>query len=170
MGGLLETTPGSFFGTTENGAAANGGGTVFHLIVPPAPRFQAYGRSGNSFMLSWSTVTNQTYQLQYKTNLTQGSWNNLGAAIPCTNSTSTVYDPLVPGPGRVAPYRATALSLCTGRFNRHQFRVPIILPPVFRPAGRPQLRRPGQGLQAFRSAATERRISAGFPLRDAKAQ
>jgi uncharacterized repeat protein (TIGR03803 family) len=107
VAGLLETAPGSFLGTTSDGAAANGGGTVFRLIVPPAPRFMAYGRSGNSFMLSWSTVTNQKYQLQYKTDLTQGIWNNLGVAIPCTNSTSTVYDPLVPGPGRV--YRVEQL-------------------------------------------------------------
>jgi len=105
VAGLVETTPGSFLGTTLDGAAANGGGTVFHLIAPPS--FQTFGRVGSSFMLTWTTTTNEVYQLQYKTNLNQGTWSNLGAAIPCTNSTSTVFDPLVPGPGKL--YRVEQL-------------------------------------------------------------
>jgi len=45
-------------------------------VTPPV--FQNLVRSGNSIILNWSAVAGQTNQLQYKTNLNQPDWLNLG--------------------------------------------------------------------------------------------
>jgi uncharacterized repeat protein (TIGR03803 family) len=99
LGGLMEATPGSFFGTTYLSPENGNGGTIFHWTVPSPPQFLASGLSGHSYMLRFSTVTGQVYQVQYKSDINQSGWSNLGLSIPCTNSSSTVYDPMVPGSG-----------------------------------------------------------------------
>jgi hypothetical protein len=54
--------------------------------------FNTVAASGGSINLSWNSVPNQVYQLQFTTNLTSGSWLNLGNAITATNSTVTTTD------------------------------------------------------------------------------
>ncbi len=51
----------------------------------------ASGPTGG-MVLSWNTVVGQSYQVQYKTNLGQGSWNNLGGPVVSTNGTMVVSD------------------------------------------------------------------------------
>jgi len=57
-------------------------------------------KAGGTITLTWSALAGQTYQLQFKTNLYQMSWNNLGSAITATNSTATASDSLGPDPQR----------------------------------------------------------------------
>jgi hypothetical protein len=45
--------------------------------------------------LCWQTLTNKTYQVQYRTNLSLDSWVNLGSAIPGNDSTQCVTDDIV---------------------------------------------------------------------------
>jgi hypothetical protein len=65
-----------------------------------APVFQSLVKSGGSVNLTWTAMTGLVYQLQYKTNLTQTSWINLGNAINATNSTVTATDVTPPDPHR----------------------------------------------------------------------
>lgn len=58
--------------------------------------------------LTWSAVSGGDYQLQYKTNLTQAGWVNLGFAITATNSTVIASDVVPPDAQRF--YRAALLQ------------------------------------------------------------
>jgi len=59
------------------------------LTVATPPAILSASQFGNSFVFTWSTTAFQTYQIQYATNLNQGTWVNLGEAITATNSTAT---------------------------------------------------------------------------------
>jgi len=58
----------------------------------PAPTFQTAVASGNDFLLCWLTAPGLAYQVQYKTDLAQLGWVNLGGSFVATNSTSTLLD------------------------------------------------------------------------------
>jgi hypothetical protein len=64
------------------------------ISVTPIPTlaFQTAVKTSNSFTLSWITASNLAYQVQYKTNLSQASWINLGTATVATGSTLTIAD------------------------------------------------------------------------------
>jgi hypothetical protein len=49
-------------------------------------------RTNNSFQFSWNTLTGLVYQVQYKTNLLQTNWINLGGSLPTTNTLMTTSD------------------------------------------------------------------------------
>jgi uncharacterized repeat protein (TIGR03803 family) len=71
----------------------SGYGSIFRVnIATAAPVFQKVVKSGNKIVLTWSTVANSSYQLQFKTNLAQLSWVNLGAALVATNGTLQTSD------------------------------------------------------------------------------
>jgi uncharacterized repeat protein (TIGR03803 family) len=98
---LVQGTDGNFYGTTSSGGAY-GNGAIFRLslVSPPAPVFQSVTEADGTIALTWSALAGQTYQLQFKTNLNQMSWNNLGSAITATNSTVTALDSIGPDPNR----------------------------------------------------------------------
>jgi hypothetical protein len=52
----------------------------------------------NQFVVSWSTVTNQTYQLECKTNLAAPAWTPVGSPIPGTGSTMAVTNSISAAP------------------------------------------------------------------------
>jgi len=51
------------------------------LTVLALPQLSTIGASGNQFTFSFPTVSNQSYQLEYNTNLALGSWIPLGGPI-----------------------------------------------------------------------------------------
>jgi hypothetical protein len=57
-----------------------------------APVFQSLVNSNGSVNLTWTSMTNLAYQLQYKTNLAQTGWINLGNAINASGGVVTVTD------------------------------------------------------------------------------
>ena len=62
-------------------------------VTPLAvPAFKSAARSVGNFQLSWSTTTGLVYQVQYKTNILQGNWVNLGSAVTATTGTLTLVD------------------------------------------------------------------------------
>ena len=71
---------------------------VSGTVAPPA--FQRVKRVGSTVTLSWDAVSNHWYQVQYKTNLAQSSWGNLGAVVMATNYMATTSDPGASGPRR----------------------------------------------------------------------
>jgi hypothetical protein len=69
------------------------------------PRFQSVSVRTGSLMMTWNGATGFTYQVQYKTNLTQLYWSNSGGPIFATGNIVTGYD--VIGPDRQRFYRVT---------------------------------------------------------------
>jgi hypothetical protein len=58
----------------------------------PVPAFRAATKTSSSFNLTWGTMTGLVYQVQYKTNLVQTNWINLGKPLIATNGNLTVSD------------------------------------------------------------------------------
>jgi len=58
----------------------------------PVPAFRAATKTSSSFNLTWGTMTGLVYQVQYKTNLLQTNWINLGKPLIATNGNLTMSD------------------------------------------------------------------------------
>jgi hypothetical protein len=59
-------------------------------IAPPT--FQTVTLSGGTIYLTWTAIANVTYQLQFTTQLTSGTWTNLGVPITAVTNTVTESD------------------------------------------------------------------------------
>jgi uncharacterized repeat protein (TIGR03803 family) len=101
QGDLVVDSSGNLFGTTTSGGET-GNGTVFrfNLAPPAAPAFESIIPSGNTLTLSWYATVGKSYQLQFKTNLNQASWQNLGAVTIATNALMTTLDSSATNPHR----------------------------------------------------------------------
>jgi hypothetical protein len=66
----------------------------------PATRFQTVTKTNGAIKFNWNAMTGLVYQVQYKTNLLQTNWINLGAVITATNSTATATNLIGPDPQR----------------------------------------------------------------------
>jgi uncharacterized repeat protein (TIGR03803 family) len=91
--GLVFGPGGNLYTMAKNGGLGGYGNIIRVDLAAVAPVFQGVSKSGNSVLMSWSgAAVNRSYQLQFKTNLTQPSWNNLGTAITATNTTMQSSD------------------------------------------------------------------------------
>ena len=66
-------------------------GTVYYSA--PAPSIQSVSRTSGGFGFSWQAASGQNYQVQYSTNLSSGSWVDLGSPQNATGGTLSVTDP-----------------------------------------------------------------------------
>jgi outer membrane protein assembly factor BamB len=76
-----------------------------------APVIQTVTQTNGMITFTWSAVVGQTYQVQYETNFTQGTWINLGSAIIAASSTMSASDSI--GPDQARFYR-----IATGYFGQ----------------------------------------------------
>jgi uncharacterized repeat protein (TIGR03803 family) len=78
----------ALYGTTSNGGdndlASGGDGTVFRIGVA-RPSIQSARKTGTTFSFTWNAFVNEPYQTQYKDNLSQTNWVNLGSPMIGTN-------------------------------------------------------------------------------------
>jgi hypothetical protein len=58
--------------------------------VPPIT--PAFDPSSGTFNLTWSAVSNLTYQVQYNLDLTTTNWIDLGSPITATNGSVSTAD------------------------------------------------------------------------------
>ena len=65
-----------------------------------ATLFQALTKTNGTLNFTWNALTGLVYQVQYKTNLLQTNWINLGTAITATNLTATATNLIGPDPQR----------------------------------------------------------------------
>jgi uncharacterized repeat protein (TIGR03803 family) len=102
LAALVQGTNGDLYGTTAEGGLStqNYYGTVFRLSVPMPPVGTALTIQDNLMTFAWAAVAGQAYQVQYKTNLSQANWSNLGSALVATNGTITTFDQITSGPQR----------------------------------------------------------------------
>jgi len=94
---------------TQISLVMNGHKTVtasFGEQMPP-PVFQSVVPSNNAVNLTWSAFPGRSYQVQFKTNLSQTVWNNLGGGVTATDFTATTND--VTGPDAQRFYRVGIL-------------------------------------------------------------
>lgn len=63
--------------------------SVTHI---PALAMKTAMQSAGTLGLTWAAATGLVYQVQYKTNLTQAAWINLGKPVPATSNKLTVTD------------------------------------------------------------------------------
>jgi subtilase family serine protease len=75
----------------------------------PVPAFRAATKTSSSFNLAWGTMTGLVYQVQYKTNLLQTNWINLGKPLIATNDNLTVSDTNAIGSSPQRFYRVQVL-------------------------------------------------------------
>ena len=73
----------------------------------PPPVFQTVVPIAGVVSFTWSAVLGQAYQVQYKTNLFQTNWSNLGSASFATSGAMSASDST--GPDRQRFYRVVLL-------------------------------------------------------------
>ena len=56
------------------------------VSVTPWPAFQSVAVTGGSITFTWNALVGSQYQVQYKTNLNQSNWMNLGSPVTASNS------------------------------------------------------------------------------------
>ncbi|HVU07911.1 MAG TPA: choice-of-anchor tandem repeat GloVer-containing protein [Verrucomicrobiae bacterium] len=103
--GLTQGVDGNLYGTTASGTTSPQG-TIFRFTPPP--KFLTWYPTNGNFRCIWNSATGQVYQLQFKTNLSQTTWNNLGGAIVATDSKTTNSD--VIGPNSQRFYRVNLVQ------------------------------------------------------------
>ncbi len=93
----INSTAGAYPITASGAAAANytvnyGSGTLTVTVAPVVQLSCAsVNISGtNQFVVSWSSATNQTYQLEWTTNLTAPVWTPAGSSLPGTGGLMAV--------------------------------------------------------------------------------
>ena len=68
-------------------------------VVPvPVPALQGLVQDG-SVVLSWTSLSGLSYQVQYSSNLFPADWNNLGGSVTATGNTTLVNEGLASGTG-----------------------------------------------------------------------
>ncbi len=68
-------------------------------VLPiPAPSIQSVTPGGNGVQLVWNALPGLNYQVEYKTNLTQAHWVNLGAVVLATTNTASAAEFTGPDP------------------------------------------------------------------------
>jgi hypothetical protein len=70
--------------------------TVVINEVNMRPTLHIAAQGGSTLSLNWSATTGQTYQVQYKTSMTQLNWSNLGGILIATNGTAAAADSIGP--------------------------------------------------------------------------
>jgi hypothetical protein len=75
-----------------NYSVSTNNGTLTVRAVSAPPAFQAFTLTGTTLNLSWSATAASSYQVQYKTDLAQTNWINLGSPITATGTTATATD------------------------------------------------------------------------------
>ncbi|MFZ0829484.1 MAG: leucine-rich repeat protein [Verrucomicrobiia bacterium] len=59
-------------------------------MIASAPMFLFAQLTNGQFMFTWSAVSNGVYQLQYKTNLVQANWMNIGSTVTASNTVMSI--------------------------------------------------------------------------------
>jgi len=86
--------PGSTYYMVAQDGSGNSSSVSFNFSVPIFPYIENVSLNSSNFTLSWSSVTSSNYQPQYKTNLNQRGWINLGSPVVATGGLASVSDSL----------------------------------------------------------------------------
>ena len=99
----INSTAGAYPITASGAAAANytvsyDNGTLT-VVQAPQLSYACINMSGtNQFVVSWSSITNQTYQLEWTTNLAAPTWTPAGGSLPGTGAMMAVTNSMTVTP------------------------------------------------------------------------
>jgi len=85
--GFVQGSDGNFYGTTASGGT-NYDGSVFKLTLPLSPppnQISGVQLAGTNAVITIPSIAGETYQLQYRSSMTTGSWSNV-PGVSITNS------------------------------------------------------------------------------------
>ena len=93
---------GSTFDVVVSNTAGSVTSSTASLTVTLPPIVPAFTQTNGSsdFGFTWSAIPGVTYQVQYKTNLAQADWINLGDPITTTNPAASILDSFGTDPER----------------------------------------------------------------------
>jgi uncharacterized repeat protein (TIGR03803 family) len=93
-GSLVQASDGNLYGITGHyNYDYNVDGTVFKITgLNLLPAFQSITLTNGTVNLTWNSVSNWTYRVQYETNLTDVNWTDLPGDVLATNSISSATD------------------------------------------------------------------------------
>ena len=93
---LTEALAGSYRAIATNalGSATSAVATLAGPLVVPPPllRLPAWSQSNGILSFAWSAVSGQNYQVQYKQDLMESNWLNLGSPFTATNDAASAPD------------------------------------------------------------------------------
>jgi hypothetical protein len=92
---------------TDNGSPPLSAAKSFTVTVVPRPSIQSVALDGANLALSWSAIPGTPYQAQFKDDLNDASWIDVGAPVIASDSTASQID--IPGQGSRF-YRIVVLS------------------------------------------------------------
>lgn len=83
----------TFTRASGSGTSASTTTGIFALSGTPSIRLAAFQEAGvpGWALLGWNALVGYSYQVQYKTNLTQATWLNLGSPVVATDSTAWLW-------------------------------------------------------------------------------
>ena len=99
--GVFSWTPGSPFinttnpitvSVTDNGLPPLSDSKTFSVTVMPHPAFESVALSNSVLTLTWSAISNETYRVQYTTNLAGTNWSELSPDVAASGPTATQTD------------------------------------------------------------------------------
>jgi hypothetical protein len=105
LGGTLTITrvPGENLGTysiTPAGLTSSNYNISFNAgtltIVAPAPLILSLNRTGGNISITWSAVSNATYRVQYKVDLSETNWTDLAGDVLASSTTASKLDVFTP--------------------------------------------------------------------------
>jgi hypothetical protein len=112
--GLFSWTPPITDRSTTNAVlvrvsdGATNGITSFTVVVIARPRLLSMDESNGTVTLTWSVLPGVTYRAQYKDNLPDASWTDLGANVTASAETLLASDD--PGTNTFRFYRLLQIS------------------------------------------------------------
>jgi hypothetical protein len=98
FGGFISDVPIGFVSSfSDNNDQLHTIDNLRYAFVPEPPDCPALSIRFSQVELCWSSQTNRSYQLQYRSELTTNIWTNLGAPVQGGGATNCVYDAIVSG-------------------------------------------------------------------------
>ena len=92
---------------SDNGVPSLSDTGSFRIVVAPPPVIESIISSNGNVTINWSAIAGKNYQVQYKSELNELTWNSLPGTVAATGSTATKTDVLVSGNQRY--YRVVLL-------------------------------------------------------------
>ena len=89
---LSGASAGNYTLIQPTGLAANITGKVVTILSVPPPVITSIGVTNGIATITWTSVTNGTYRVQYRNSLNAGAWNSLSPDVTATASTATLTD------------------------------------------------------------------------------
>ena len=104
--GIFLWTPGNSFVNTTNTVTVNvtdynpaaenfqnlSDAKSFSIFVAPPPSFSSAVMSNDALTLTWSSISGQTYRVQYTTNVVDTNWTDLPPDVTATDTTASQTD------------------------------------------------------------------------------